>query len=116
MTILGTVLASLVVARAHYLEQWSRAERKQAAVDAADAMLSSWWSGPVPALKPAHGELKEQHFLWQTSFVRDCPELDARIMRLEIFDANDSPVTLKPRLLTQVDVVVDALPTAKENP
>jgi hypothetical protein len=116
MTILGTVLASLIVARARYLEQWSRAERKQAAVEAADALLSSWCGGPAPSLRPATGELKETHLLWRTSFVRNCPELDARIMRLEIFDAEDPGRPLKPRPLAQVEVVVDAPPAPKENP
>ncbi len=37
-------------------------------------------------------------------------------MRLEIFDAQDRGLALKPQPLTKVEVVVDAPPASKEIP
>jgi hypothetical protein len=53
LAILGTLMASLLVARSRYLRQWATAGRKQEAVIAADALLSAWWN-QIETL-PRHG-------------------------------------------------------------
>jgi hypothetical protein len=118
MAILGTLLVSLVVARSRYLEQLSRAGRKKEAVDAANALLCNWYSSAAVDLKPGRGRLNDLHLRWRTSIVKEFPELDARVMRLEIFDANEPAEQKKAPPLTSVDLLVDAhgKTLTKENP
>jgi hypothetical protein len=90
LVVLGTVLASVTIARGRFLRQWSDAERRIQATRAADELMAHWHSGvvesiPVPASGPLPG--MKQH-VWRTSPRRDpaVEAMGASIVRLEVFD------------------------------
>ena len=90
LVVLGTLLASVAVARGRFMRQWAEADRRTRAAQAADALLAGWLAGPqsnVPA--PAAGTLKNSPALsWQTRIMPDvvAGRLGAVKVRLEIFD------------------------------
>jgi prepilin-type N-terminal cleavage/methylation domain-containing protein len=113
MVILGTILSSLVVARSRYLHQWTLAGRKQAAVSAADSLLSNWWASPTRLPVNSSGNLNDQNLKWKTHVIpsESAQTLSTQIVRLEIFDnpqGADSAPSATP--LAYVDVV---LPTTE---
>jgi hypothetical protein len=104
LVILGTLLASLVVARSRYLHQWALAGRQQEAVAAADQLLGNWWASPATLPRSARGELPEKRLRWQTSLLVNPPanELGVDVVRLEVFEEQSDR-----RLpLARVDVVL----------
>jgi hypothetical protein len=91
LVVLGTVLASLVVARGRLLRQWADADRKLTAAHAVDELMSKWMSGPPNAVPvPRQGALAgAPDCVWRTQFVagRAARDLHARVVRVEVFDA-----------------------------
>src|SRR5437667_12469498 len=49
LLLLGTVLASALIARGRFLRQWAAADQRLAAAHAADAMLATWLGAPAPS-------------------------------------------------------------------
>jgi hypothetical protein len=103
LVILGTVLASLVVARSRYLHQWAVAGRQQEAVAAADQLLANWWASPATLPRYGSGELPRR-LRWQTSVVMNpaANELGVDVVRLEVFEQQSD----RPLPLASVDVVM----------
>ena len=124
LAILGTLLASLVVARARYLRQWAWAGRKADAVQAADQLLTRWWSNPEKF--PHHGEglLPKARLRWKTYEIGNpaASDLEARVVRLEIFEKVEVTSEMaeskgKSMPLVHVDVVLDPTkPSSSETP
>ena len=114
LAILGTLLASLVVARSRYLMQWALAGRKEQAVVAADRLLSSWWAAPDKWPRHGEGDLPQTKMRWRTSILDNpvAKDLDAQVVRLEIFESADSSLE-EQRPLSQVDVVLNLPPKPK---
>jgi hypothetical protein len=120
LAILGTLLASLVVARGRYMHQWALAGRKQVAVQAADRMLAAWWAHLDKLPRNGSGDLLSAKIHWKTQVVESAAadDLKVQIVRLEMFEMGrnsrapgiDTPEA-KP--LVQVDLVVS--PPAKTN-
>jgi type II secretory pathway pseudopilin PulG len=109
LVILGTVLASLVVARARYLHQWALATRRQEAVMIANSLLSAWWGQSAQLPQHAGGELPDRHLRWQTRTVDDAPiaSLGVVTIRLEVFEDGEQAVTNPAQPLVAVDVVAN---------
>jgi type II secretory pathway pseudopilin PulG len=90
LVVLGVLLVAVSTARARFLRQWGDAERRLAAVHAADALLAKWMQGP-PAAIPLSGagtlEGVADH-RWRTHIVRDstAASVGAIVLRLEIVD------------------------------
>src|SRR5438552_2996453 len=95
LVVLGTLLVSVAIARARFVHQAADAERRLRAAQAADALLSSWFTGPAPAV-PASGDGPVEDlpgYTWRTRPIRDADaaRLGAMIVRLEVIDTNRSP-------------------------
>ena len=94
LVILGTLLVSVAVARGRFLRQIAEADRRLAAIRAADALLATWMSGPaqnVPVNK--QGLLDPaRNLTWQTRAIPDpnASRLGAIVVRLEVFDQSTS--------------------------
>src|SRR5947209_13143962 len=68
LVILGTILASLAIARGRFARQWSAADRKLAAVRALDALVADWMNVPgssVPLNRQA-AVPDAPKFIWRT--------------------------------------------------
>ncbi len=112
LAILGTLLASVLVARGKHLTQLHDARRKQAAVTAADSMLSNWFGEPNNSM-PREGEGAvegDQTLRWRSSksLDSDIKVLNAEIIRLEIFDARQKHSNMS---LVSVEVSLPKPPT-----
>ena len=114
MAILGTLLVSLIVARAHYLKQWSLAGRKQEAIQTADALLAQWWADPQRLPRQAIGQLPQAQLQWKTHLIKNPPvqKLGAEVVRLEIFDLRLPAGIALGTVLASVDVVLNPSPHA----
>lgn len=92
LALLGSLAVAMLLSRGRLIEQHHRARQKLEAVQAADALLATWWAdashgsdGPIPINQ--RGRL-ESHpgWVWETVAI-DCPELNtyqAGIIRLRI--------------------------------
>ena len=89
LVLLGTVLASVCVARGRFLRQWGAADRRLQAVRAVDAMLSQWIAGsPDSVPLPGYGHLQgAPNLIWRTRRIREvnAANLGVVIVRLEVF-------------------------------
>ena len=110
LVILGTILASLAVARGRFARQWAAADRKLVAAKALDELIAEWMQTPrVPvnregALPGAKG------FIWKTRAARN-PEtalLQTAVVRVEVFDRREKVANAPP--VIGVDLLVHAVP------
>src|SRR5437667_11221298 len=94
LVVLGTVLASVTIARGRFMQQTARAQQKIQAARAVDEMISGWLSGPPDLIPvPAQGALEGTSRLtwqtrWQQSFAAE--SLGARGVHLAVIDRFDS--------------------------
>jgi len=90
LVILGTLLVSIAAARGRFARQWVEADRRLAAVRAADKLLGQWMAGAEQNIPvPGQGELVGvPKCSWRTREIRSqaAEELRARVVRLEVFD------------------------------
>ncbi len=119
LVILGTLLVSAVLARGRYLKQSALAERKFAAVAAANALLIQWsnqlWNSSSPLPSATSGSVSGKRKMnWRTQILdrEDARQLGAKVLRLQFFDAVDSSPTPSPEAdyapLASVEVLVPA--------
>jgi len=101
LVVLGTVLASVTIARGRFMQQAARAHQKIEATHAADELISSWLSGPPDAIPvPSQGSIESSsNLIWRTSWRPDraAENLGARIVRLDVIDRagrTGAPATL----------------------
>lgn len=112
MVILGTVLSSVLIARGRYVHQAALARRQAAAVLATDRLLANWWSSGTPPVLEAEGLVPgPDRFRWRTRLVENpsVSDLKARVLRLEILDAQQSAIGSQ--VLMRIDMVVPGLPS-----
>src|SRR3954464_10234738 len=71
LVLLGTVLASVTIARGRFMRQWAQAEQRLTAVHAADALMARWMSGGPQAVPvPAQGQVDDlPGYVWRTRSV-----------------------------------------------
>jgi hypothetical protein len=95
LVVLGTVLASIGMARGRFLRQWAEADRRLAATRAVDHLLERWMSGPAERIPlAAQGELYGMtRHVWRTTPRRDraAEALGLTIVRLDVFDRATEP-------------------------
>jgi prepilin-type N-terminal cleavage/methylation domain-containing protein len=108
LVVLGTVLASVAVARSRYMHQAALADQRAAAVTAADRLLNDWWRQSEPLPQNASGQIDEQ-LTWRTHVLVNpaARQLGADIVRLEMLRGSSEP-------LVTVDVLVP--PVKEEKP
>jgi hypothetical protein len=88
LVILGTLLASLVVARSRYLHQWTLAGRRQQAIAAADALMTDWWPMPTQFPRQGAGQIADKNLKWKMHVINDpdAQKLEVQVVRLEVFE------------------------------
>src|SRR5690349_172755 len=113
LVILGTILASLAIARGRFARQWSAADRKLTAVKALDALVTEWMNAPGEGAVPLdrQGRIGDaKGLIWRTHATQS-PEsrrLSAMIVRVEVFDRAEFPVAA-------VDLLVHVPPATQPN-
>jgi prepilin-type N-terminal cleavage/methylation domain-containing protein len=118
LVVLGTVLASVAVARGRFMRQWADADRKLLVTRAADAMLENWMIDPTRRV-PLHGQgplAGAPECDWQTAVLNE-PEsatLGAMTIRLSVFDRKPSypgaPRRTSSGPVLTVDLLVHKMP------
>ena len=111
LVILGTILASLAVARGRFARQWAEADRKLTATRALDALIAEWiQKSDVPINR--HGMLPDaKNMIWRTRAIRDraASTLSVAIVRVEVFDrANEDRPAAVP--VVTVDLLIHVAP------
>jgi hypothetical protein len=88
LVVLGTLLASVTIARGRFLRQWSIAEKRLAVAEALEPMLAEWVSYPSEAV-PREGMLTAQGCVWRTTLVPNAAaaQLDAVVCCVDVFEA-----------------------------
>lgn len=110
LVVLGTLLASLAIARGRFSRQWADADRKLAAVRAVDAMVTDWTDmpgSPIPVNR--EGALPgAPNCVWRTHLIPDANarSLAAAIVRLEVFDRSAATRQLRAVPLLTLDLLV----------
>lgn len=111
LALLGTLLASITIARARYVRQRAHAQRRLTAVAVADSLLTGWWQDPQTLPRDGSGNviegLQDMQWAWRTRSIDDTVALNAgvQIVRLEIRDGR-SKGSVQP--VVTVDVAVPA--------
>jgi type II secretory pathway pseudopilin PulG len=91
LVILGTVLASLALARGRFARQWAAADRKLVAARALDALIANWMESSIPINR--QGRLPNaKNCVWRTRASRNpgTSKLGAEVVRIEVFDLADA--------------------------
>jgi hypothetical protein len=113
LVILGTILASLAIARGRFARQWSVADRKLNAVRALDALVADWMNVPgssVPLNR--QGAVPDAaKLIWRTRVLSDpaATKLCAAIVRVDIFDRADAEREMATPIAS-VDLLVHVAP------
>jgi hypothetical protein len=106
--LLATLLVAVLSTKARVTRQWAHAQRKLAAVAAADKLLTSWWANPAAFPRRSSGTMPGDAGLsWRTTPVTNetVRPLGASVVRLEIVDGRQ-PSTAS-AVLASVEVVLD---------
>ncbi len=89
LAILGSLLVSLLMAKARSIQQWNAANRRIEATAAADGLLAEWWPKPSTLPRQATGKVAGTETLsWRTRVIEDqaMEGFGIEIVRLEIID------------------------------
>ncbi len=108
LALLGSVLVAMLVARAGYMRQTARANRRLQAVAAADALLTAWHREPATLHPGAGGTVAgDGRLAWRTSLVpsAEADGLGARVVRLEVLDERSA--ASPPPVLATVEFLVE---------
>jgi hypothetical protein len=88
LALLSTLLVAVLTTKAKLTRQWSLAQQRLRAAEAADALLTAWWHDPATFPRHAAGAVPGHPGLrWRTSVVPNEPvnRLQASVVRLEVF-------------------------------
>lgn len=102
LALLGTVAASLVVARGNLIAQDGRARMTLESVAAAEDLLAEWWRNPTQFPRSATGACDtDRRLLWRTSIVPNeaAAMINGQVVRLEIIDEHGTVLTTVELLL-----------------
>lgn len=81
---------AVLTTKAKLTRQWSHAQQRLRATEAADALLTAWWQEPETFPREAGGLVRgEPGLRWRTTVVPNGPinRLNATVVRLEVFGA-----------------------------
>jgi len=107
LVLLATLVAGMVLAYSAHHRQALLATKRQAAVKAADQLLTRWYAGNEPQV-PRNGSglvLGSTVLVWRTGIVHRSviESLPVEVIRLQVFSENASK---SPSPLAQVDVIL----------
>jgi hypothetical protein len=109
LVILGTILASLAIARGRFARQLAAADRTLAATRALDSLITEWMASSPPVNR--HGNLAGPRGLeWQTRTLqsREAEQLSAAVLRVEVIDRLNEHQSQTPMLT--VDLLLHVSP------
>jgi prepilin-type N-terminal cleavage/methylation domain-containing protein len=121
ITILGTILAGVVLAKSRHTRQLSLTQRRNVAVRAAGDLITGWWTSPSGVPTDSSGAVQaDPSLVWQTRQVENdqMHRLGAVVVRVEIHDANSvgpRPPTKKPLVAVEL-VLADPAQQARSHP
>lgn len=81
---------AVLTTKAKLTRQWSHAQQRLRATEAADALLTAWWQEPKTFPREAGGLVRgEPGLRWRTTVVPNGPinQMNATVVRLEVFGA-----------------------------
>lgn len=87
LALLAALLMTILTARSRAALQWSRANERIRAVEAADRLLSEWWQDPKSFPRAGEGVVAGvDGFRWRTRIVRNrvAERLSTEVVRLEV--------------------------------
>jgi prepilin-type N-terminal cleavage/methylation domain-containing protein len=114
LVILGTIMASMLIARNRFTQQDAIATQKLRAIRALDMTVAQWMSGPASAI-PVHNReplADVPGCFWQTTLV-DQPAaslVKAKVMRVEVLAVNS------PTPLVSLELLIPADRSSEANP
>ena len=100
LVLLATLLVAMLLTRARFVRQTASAQRRAAAVVAADELLSGWCGDRKKFPVDAEGTVKDRPELaWRTRLVADetAQSLGGRVVALEMLDrgiGDEAPQTI----------------------
>jgi uncharacterized membrane protein len=112
LVLLGSMLVVIVIGRNRLIGQYHAAQRRQAAVQAAERLLADWWKDPTRLLpRSAQGPVDgADHLQWRTQVVPQAAadQLGGQVVRLQMIGQSpqDRRVQAEGLVLLSVDVVV----------
>lgn len=86
--LMGTLLASILIAAGRVRAQGGRANRRIEACEIAEELLAKWWSDPDEFPRSARGTVPGQTgWTWRTRTVdsKDAEKLNASVVAIEVF-------------------------------
>ena len=110
LALLATVLSLVFTARSHVARQQVRADRRQAAVAAADALLAAWWQDTATFPRSGGGAVPGRaDLVWRTAVVPNpaAEALGSQAVRLEVTGAGPSPAEPWPVVAVEVVLPVE---------
>lgn len=108
LALLATLLVGILLARGRFAHQMRSADRRLAAVAAADRILTAWHQDPRAFPRSGAGSVAgDAQMSWRTQVVPNAPlnDLGAQVVRLDIFDERPQGAAGSD-LLTSVETVV----------
>ncbi|QDU70610.1 type IV pilus modification PilV family protein [Mucisphaera calidilacus] len=111
LAILGTILATMVMAKSYHTRQLANADKQSRAVTLTDNLIAAWWTDEKGIPIGAAGTFPtEPEFIWQTQIVRNDPvqDLGARVVRIIVAEKSDTDLVTEDdeRVRIVVDLVV----------
>jgi len=109
--LLATLLVAVLMAKARYTRQAAGADRRMAAVAAADALLSGWHQNAAALPRMGAGVIPgDAELSWRTQVIANpaINEMAAEVIRLDILD-NRRDAAANP-VLTSVEFVIEPHP------
>lgn len=107
LALLGSLAVAMVLSRGRLVDQHRSSEQKLEAVQAADELLTQWWSGEVKQVPVDASGVLAHHpgWTWQTQLIptRSQNSYDAQIVRLTILNGSELGQLVE---LTSVDLVM----------
>lgn len=116
IALLGTILVGIVLAKARHTHQLALTQRQEAAVRAADELITQWWTSPEGVPIDERGRTgTDGSWMWKTRLVENevVEQLGARVVRVELHESEEDDGTKAPagEALVAVELV---LPPAEE--
>jgi type II secretory pathway pseudopilin PulG len=113
LVLLATLLVAVLLTRARFVRQTASAQRRAAAVVAADELLSEWWGDRKKFPVDAEGAVKDRPELaWRTRLVADetAQSLGGRVVALEMLDRGIGDEAPEPILRVELLLPGEARP------
>lgn len=110
----GMLLTGAVMAKIRLEKQRTVLARRQAAVEAADRLLTQWYSAPSAVPVAGEGRLTADGLMWRVAPARDAAPAELQVVKVAFEVLEEADPSAGP--LWQVDLLVPLPPPKKEAP